>query len=110
LQREPVGDAVHARAAVALDRRAQQPELTDGGDELGRELLRGEELARAGQVALSHEAADGVSDELLFVGEQRVDGGEGFYAEGLGHACGIAAGRCAEKPCASARAVVEEPR
>src|SRR5262249_50828211 len=50
--------------------------LGDLGDEVGRELLLLEELGRPRQVALLHEAADGVADHPLLLGEERVDGHE----------------------------------
>ena len=74
-EREAVGDGVHARAAVARERarRAGPSRAISGMRSVGELLLR-EELRGARQVALAHEAAHGVADHPLLLGEERVDG------------------------------------
>jgi hypothetical protein len=74
LHHEPVGDVVHARAAVAGQVRAEQSQLGDPGHELHRERpVAADVLLDPRQELARHPVADGVAREPLLVGEQLVD-------------------------------------
>ena len=77
LHHQAVGDVVHARAAVAVEVRAEQAEIGELGDERHRErAVLADVLLDARQELLRDELAHGLARELLLVGEQVVEAEE----------------------------------
>ena len=74
------GDAVRglagARATVALQVHAQQPELTDGRSEVRREIRLLEPFAHARRDAGGDERANGVPNHPLLIREETVESEE----------------------------------
>src|SRR5205814_1495837 len=73
LHAEAVGDAVHSRAAVALDRRPEEAHLRDLRHERLRELALFPGIPNDRQELRVDEFADGLTDHPLLIAQERID-------------------------------------